>query len=148
MNCTKGEAKRLFVPHDLGERSWGDLDFFGWRDPRAPGRAYLATELDGRLVALALPLRRFLADTAQHVLDVHHDPHRRRLADGRREGGQSRAARQLGGCLHMQRPRLPAVRAGEKDAGVGGRLHESLTLEEKIQRTTTNLAAFIAKVTE
>lgn len=42
----------------------------------------------------------------------------------------------------------PLYVRGEKDAGVGGRLHESLTLEEKIQRTTTNLAAFIAKVTE
>jgi hypothetical protein len=36
---------------------------------------------------------------------------------------------------------------GRKDAGVGARLPESLTLEEKIQRTVANLAAFIAKVT-
>lgn len=36
---------------------------------------------------------------------------------------------------------------GRKDAGIGARLHESLTLEEKVQRTVANLAAFIAKVT-
>ena len=36
---------------------------------------------------------------------------------------------------------------GKKDAGVGARIHESLTLEEKIQRTAENIAAFIAKVT-
>ncbi len=36
---------------------------------------------------------------------------------------------------------------GKKDAGVGGRLRESLTLEEQIDRTMTNLAAFIARVT-
>ncbi|MCW2874142.1 FBP domain-containing protein [Actinacidiphila oryziradicis] len=53
-NCTKGEAKRLTVPRDLAERPWDDLDFLGWRDPQAPGRTYLATELDGRPVALAL----------------------------------------------------------------------------------------------
>ncbi len=35
---------------------------------------------------------------------------------------------------------------GKKDAGVGARLPESLTLEEKIQRTVRNLTAFIAKV--
>lgn len=54
VNCTKGEAKRLSVPRDLAERPWDDLDFLGWRDPQAPDRAYLAIELDGRPVALAL----------------------------------------------------------------------------------------------
>lgn len=36
---------------------------------------------------------------------------------------------------------------GKKDAGIGARLNESLTLEEQIQRTVGNLAAFIARVT-
>jgi hypothetical protein len=36
---------------------------------------------------------------------------------------------------------------GKKDAGVGARLHETITLEEKIQRTVTNISAFVAKVT-
>lgn len=35
---------------------------------------------------------------------------------------------------------------GKKDAGVGARLHESLTLEQKIERTMANLDAFVAKV--
>jgi hypothetical protein len=39
----------------------------------------------------------------------------------------------------------PLYVRGKKDAGA--RLHETLTLEEKIQRTVANLAAFIAKVT-
>ena len=36
---------------------------------------------------------------------------------------------------------------GKKDAGIGARLHETITLEEKIERTVANLAAFVAKVT-
>jgi hypothetical protein len=36
---------------------------------------------------------------------------------------------------------------GKKDAGAGARLHETLTVEEKIRRTVTNLAAFVTKVT-
>lgn len=36
---------------------------------------------------------------------------------------------------------------GKKDPGAGARLQESLTLEEKIQRTMANVAAFIATVT-
>ncbi len=47
VNCTKGAAKRLPVPRDLTERPWDDLDLLGRRDPQAPDRAYLATELDG-----------------------------------------------------------------------------------------------------
>ncbi|MGW5254367.1 FBP domain-containing protein [Streptomyces sp. NPDC004012] len=52
VNCTKGEARRLSIPHDLAERPWDDLDFLGWRDPHAPQPAYLATGLDGRPTAL------------------------------------------------------------------------------------------------
>ncbi|MFD0206685.1 MULTISPECIES: FBP domain-containing protein [Saccharothrix] len=37
---------------------------------------------------------------------------------------------------------------GKKDAGPGSRLHESLTLEEKTERTTAKLGAFIARVLE
>ncbi|MFG2629821.1 FBP domain-containing protein [Streptomyces sp. NPDC048473] len=54
VNCTKGEAKRLTVPRDLAEQCWGDLDFLGWRDPQAPDRAYLVTELDGSPVGVQL----------------------------------------------------------------------------------------------
>jgi hypothetical protein len=36
---------------------------------------------------------------------------------------------------------------GKKDAGPGARLHETLTVDEKIRRTVTNVAAFVAKVT-
>jgi hypothetical protein len=35
---------------------------------------------------------------------------------------------------------------GKRDAGVGARLHETITLEEKIRRTVANVAAFVAKV--
>ncbi|MFF2198578.1 FBP domain-containing protein, partial [Streptomyces sp. NPDC058157] len=35
VNCTKGEAKRLTVPHDLADRPWEHLDYLGWRDPQS-----------------------------------------------------------------------------------------------------------------
>lgn len=41
----------------------------------------------------------------------------------------------------------PLYLRGKKDAGVGARLHETLTMEQKIERTVGNLASFIAKVT-
>ncbi len=36
---------------------------------------------------------------------------------------------------------------GKKDLGTGAQLHKTLTLEQKIERTVENLAAFIARVT-
>lgn len=36
---------------------------------------------------------------------------------------------------------------GKKDTGIGARIHEAITLEEKIQRTVRNLAAFVTNVT-
>jgi FBP C-terminal treble-clef zinc-finger len=78
---------------------------------------------------------------------MHDHPHRRRLTHGRREGRQGRAAGQLRGRYLCSDLACPLYVRGKKDAGAGARLHETLTLGEKIQRTVANLAAFIAKVT-
>ncbi|MGY4906664.1 FBP domain-containing protein [Streptomyces sp. 900116325] len=149
VNCTKGEAKRLSVPRDLAERPWGDLDFFGWRDPQAPDRAYLAIELDGRLVALALrcssaaswQMRRSMCSmcVTTHTGGVS-------LMVAAKAGRAGRQGNSVGAYICSDLACSLYVR-GKKDAGVGARLHESLTLEEKIQRTVVNLAGFIAKVT-
>ncbi len=82
VNCTKGESKRLSVPRDLAERPWADLDYLGWRDPQAPDRAYLVTELDGHRTALTLrcPAPGTRQTAARHVLDLPDHPHHRRSA--------------------------------------------------------------------
>lgn len=149
LNCTKGEAKRLSVPRDLAERPWDDLDFLGWRDPQAPDRAYLATELDGRPVALALrcpsggswQLRRSMCSICMttHTGGVS-------LMVAAKAGKAGQQGNSVGAYLCSDLACSLYVR-GKKDAGVGARLPESLTVEEKIQRTVTNLTAFIAKVT-
>jgi hypothetical protein len=54
VNCTKGEATRMHVPHDLDSRPWGELDYFGWRDPQSPARGYLVADLDGQLQGITL----------------------------------------------------------------------------------------------
>ncbi|MCU1420346.1 FBP domain-containing protein [Mycetocola sp.] len=38
VNCSTGEATRLFVPSGLAFAPWDELDYFGWGDPNAPGR--------------------------------------------------------------------------------------------------------------
>ncbi|MER6205527.1 FBP domain-containing protein [Streptomyces sp. NPDC001642] len=148
VNCTKGEAKRLTVPRDLDERPWGDLDFLGWRDPQAPDRAYLVIELDGCPTALALrspgssswQTRRSMCSMCMttHTGGVS-------LMTAPKAGKAGQQGNSVGAYICTDLACSLYVR-GKKDAGVGARLPESLTLEEKIQRTVTNLTAFIAKV--
>ncbi|WP_460350325.1 FBP domain-containing protein [Actinoallomurus acanthiterrae] len=149
VNCTKGEAKRLPVPRDLAERPWDDLDFLGWRDPQAPDRAYFATEVDGRLVAFALRcpspaswrMRRSMCSLCMttHTGGVS-------LMVARKAGKAGQQGNSVGAYICSDLA-CPLYVRGKKDAGPGARLHESLTLEEQIERTVVNLSAFIAKVT-
>ena len=149
VNCTKGEAKRLSVPRDLADRPWEDLDYLGWRDPQALARAYLVTELDGRPRALALrcpspgpgQLRRGMCSMC---LTTHTGGVSLMVAAKAGKAGQQ--GNSVGAYICDDLACSLYVR-GRKDVGAGGRLVESLTLEEKIQRTVANVAAFVAKVT-
>ncbi|KJY33876.1 MULTISPECIES: FBP domain-containing protein [unclassified Streptomyces] len=147
VNCTKGEASRLNVPRDLAEQPWDDLDFLGWRDPQAPDRAYLAAVIDGRPVAVALrssgaaswQARRSLCSlcVTTHTGGVS-------LLVAARAGKAGKQGNSVGAYMCADLACSLYVR-GKKE--VGTKLHESLTLEEKIERTVANLAAFVAKVT-
>ncbi|MET7692862.1 FBP domain-containing protein [Streptomyces sp. NPDC005483] len=149
VNCTKGAAKRLSVPRDLADRPWEDLDFLGWRDPQAPDRAYLVTVLDGRPTALAL--RGSAAGSGQArrsmcsmCLTTHSGGVSLMVAP--RAGRAGQQGNSVGAYMCDDLACSLYVR-GKRDAGAGARLHETLTLDEKIRRTVTNLAAFVAKVT-
>ncbi|MFF3951017.1 FBP domain-containing protein [Streptomyces sp. NPDC001902] len=149
VNCTKGEAKRLFVPRDLTEQPWDDLDFLGWRDPQAPDRSYLAIELDGRTVALALRTSgpaswQARLSMCSMCLTTHSGGVSLMVAAKAGKAGQQGNTVGAYMCSDLA---CPLYVRGMKDEGVGARLHETLTLEEKIRRTVANLAAFIAKVT-
>ncbi|RPE38036.1 treble-clef zinc-finger protein [Streptomyces sp. Ag109_O5-1] len=149
VNCTKGAAKRLTIPHDLDERPWDDLDYFGWRDPQAPDRAYLVTERDGhaRAVALRCPsasswqTRRSMCSIC---LTTHTGGVSLMVAAKAGKAGQQ--GNSVGAYLCSDLACSLYVR-GKRDAGMGGRMPESLTLEEKIRRTVKNLDAFLDKVT-
>lgn len=149
VNCTKGDAKRLSVPRDLSEQPWDDLDFLGWRDPQAPDRAYLVTELDGRLQGLALRRSASAAwQTRRSICSLCVTTHSGgvSLLVAPKAGPAGRQGNSVGAYICSDLACSLYVR-GKRETGAGTGFHESLTLEEKIQRTTANLAAFIAKVT-
>ncbi|MFF7277158.1 FBP domain-containing protein [Streptomyces griseorubiginosus] len=148
VNCTKGEAKRLSVPRDLADRPWEDLDYLGWRDPQAPDRAYLVTVLDGRPKAVHLRAgTRGFSQTRKSMCSMCLTTHTGgvSLMVAPKAGKAGQQGNSVGAYICDDLACSLYVR-GKRDAGAGARLHETLTLEEKVQRTVTNLAAFVAKV--
>ncbi|MGW0581756.1 FBP domain-containing protein [Streptomyces sp. NPDC002920] len=151
VNCTKGEARRLSVPRDLAELPWDDLDYLGWRDPQAPDRAYLVAELDdGGPKALVLrgPGSAAVGQTRRSMCSMCLTTHSGgvSLMVAPKAGRAGQQGNSVGAYLCSDLACSLYLR-GKRDAGVGARLHETITLEEKIRRTVTNLAAFVAKVT-
>jgi FBP C-terminal treble-clef zinc-finger len=146
VNCSKGEAKRLTVPRDLGERPWDDLDFLGWRDPGAPDRSYLVTERDGRLVGVALRFqtsqRGFLHRSMCSLCLTTHPGGGVTLMTARKAGPAGREGNSVGVYMCTDLACSLYVR-GKKVPESGTRFEESLTTAEQIARTTGNLSAFI-----
>jgi hypothetical protein len=161
VNCTKGEAKRLNLPPDLATLPWDDLDFLGWRDPAAPQRAYLATEVGEPLVGGALAGRALVGGALVGVvLRVAPQTGRVRrsmcslcltthtgdgvsLMTARKAGPDGRLGNSVGLYICTDLACSLYIR-GKKSAG--RRLDETITLAAKIERTTTRLAAFLQTV--
>lgn len=150
VNCGKGAAKRLFVPRDLADLPWDDLDFLGWRDPQAPDRAALVAELEGGPVGVVL--RSSGANSWQNrrsmcSLCVTTHTGGVSLMVAPRAGKSGQQGNSVGAYMCSDLACSLYVR-GLRDAGAGARLHETLPLEERIRRTVSHVAGFIARVTE
>lgn len=149
INCSKGEAKRLAIPRDLGERPWGDLDFLGWRDPGAPDRSYLVTERSGELVGVTLRFpsvkRGFLHRSMCTLCLTTHPGSGVSLMTARKAGAAGREGNSVGLYMCTDLACSLYVR-GKKAPESGGRFEETLTQEEQIARTVGNLSSFLDKL--
>ncbi|MFD5826897.1 FBP domain-containing protein [Lentzea sp. NPDC060358] len=148
VNSTKGEAKRMHVPRDLGERRWDDLDFLGWRDPAAPDRSYLVIELDGELVGIALR-RATKAGLARKTMCswclTTHQGDGVSLMTARKAGKSGQLGNSVGAyvCADLD---CSLYLRGKKSAGPGSRFKESITLDEQSERLLTGVRAFLGRV--
>jgi hypothetical protein len=148
VNCSKGEAKRLSVPRDLASRPWADLDYLGWRDPQALGKAYLTVVIDGRPSGLVLrcpspgpaQARRSMCSMCltTPVAGVA-------LMVAPMAGAAGRQGNTVGTYICGDLACSLYVR-GKKDPGPGGRLPESISVEERADRLVRNVTAFVKKI--
>lgn len=150
VNCSKGEAQRAHVPRDLAERRWADLDFLGWRDPGAPDRAYLVAPHAGQVAAVSLRVAEQRGRAFQHrgmcsLCLTTHPGSGVSLMTGRRAGKAGRNGDSVGVYLCSDLACSLYIR-GLKKPGAGGRLDETLTVEEQVARLDGKLSAFLARL--
>ncbi|MDX8055368.1 FBP domain-containing protein [Lentzea sp. BCCO 10_0798] len=148
VNSTKGEAKRMHVPRDLGERPWDDLDFLGWTDPAAPDRSYLVIELNGRLTGIALR-RAAQAGRARKTMCAWclttHSGDGVSLMSARKAGKPGQLGNSVGVYVCADLACSLYLR-GKKSAGPGSRFHESITLDDQVERMMSGISAFLDRV--
>lgn len=151
VNCTRGEASRLPVPRDLADRPWADLDYVGWHDRSAPDRAYLVAERDGRTVGVALRIaqqkRGLLHRSMCSLCLTTHPGNGVSLMTARKAGAAGRQGNSVGMYLCTDLACSLYVR-GKKVPHTGGRLDETLSVDEQVARMTAKLDAFLDKVLE
>jgi hypothetical protein len=150
VNCSKGEAGRINLPRELARLPWQDLDFLGWRDPKAPDRGYLVAEHRDRLVGLSMRaptgVRRSLVKTTVCSLCVTAHPGSGvSLFAAAKAGASGRQGNSVGTyiCADLA---CPLYVRGKKVSDLGARFEESLSLEEQIARTLGNLEQFLDQV--
>ena len=148
-NCTQGEAKRIPMPRDLADIPWPDLDFLGWRDPGAPDRAYLVAPGDGdALVGVTLRIatqqRGFLHRNMCSLCLTTHPGNGVSLMTGRRAGEAGRKGDSVGSYICSDLACSLYVR-GLRTPDAGGP-RETLSVDEKVERTRGKLDAFLARI--
>jgi FBP C-terminal treble-clef zinc-finger len=151
VNCSKGEATRIRLPRDFAATPWADLDFLGWTDPAAPLRALLVVPgADGpRGVLLRRPEARRATAMRSSMCQVCLTSHAASGvalfvaplggAAGRRGNSVGEyICADLACSLYLRGKRQPKLRLIRHE--------ETLTLEERIARAMTNLAAFTDRI--
>lgn len=150
VNCSKGEARRLTLPAGFAETPWSDLDFLGWRDPKAPERGYVVTWRDGEPVGIALRastgVRKSLFKSS--ICSVCVTPQSGSgitLLVAPKAGAAGRQGNSVGLYVCADLACSLYVR-GKKTSAAARRLEESLTLAEQNARTVRNLHGFLDQV--
>ncbi|MFN8189956.1 MAG: FBP domain-containing protein [Nocardioidaceae bacterium] len=146
VNLTKGEAKRLRLPRDLTDSPWEDLDYVGWRDPQSPGRGYLVAPIgDGHVgVALRAPSAGVGGRPSICSLCLTLRSGGVSLMVAPRAGKAGQQGHTVGTTICSDLACSLYVR-GKLQTGTPG-MHETLTVEQRVERLVGNLEVFVARV--
>jgi hypothetical protein len=148
VNCSKGEARRLNLPAKLADVDWADLDFLGWRDPKAPANAYLVLPRDGRHVGLAMraatPHSSQLKSSLCALCQTAHAAADVSLFTARRIGNAGKLGNSVGTYICADLGCSLYLRGKRRSSTPGARMTSSL--DEGVARTMASLNKFVDEV--
>lgn len=49
INCSKGAAQRINIPHEVAQAAWDRLIFLSWIDPKSPRTGYVVAKTENGL---------------------------------------------------------------------------------------------------
>ncbi|MYW97169.1 FBP domain-containing protein [Amycolatopsis rubida] len=147
INCSRGEAKSVTLPAEV---PWEKRDFLGWRDVKAPGRAYLVVSHGDELIGLSLraappPKSRLRSNICAFCTTTHP------LADitlftARLAGKAGRDGNTVGTYLCSDLA-CSAYLRGELRPAVP-QPKETISQEEAVERMNEKISRFVARVLE
>lgn len=149
VNCSKGEARRLSLPAKLADVDWADLDFLGWRDPKAPANAYLVLPRDGKVVGLAMraaaPHASQLKSSLCALCQTTHAAADVSLFAARRIGAAGKLGNTVGTYICADLACSLYIRGKRKpSATMSARV--TSTVDEEVVRTMASLNKFVDEV--
>lgn len=148
VNCSKGEARRLSMPGRLDEVGWADLDFLGWRDPKAPANAYLVLPRYGEVVGLAMraaaPHKSQLKRSLCALCQTTHAAADVSLFAARRIGQAGKLGNTVGTYICADLACSLYIRGKRKPSTPTPRV--SSTVDEEVARTMASLNKFVDEV--
>lgn len=149
VNCPKGETRRMTWPPTMPLLPWEDMDFLGWVDPKAPGRAYLVIDFGERPIGIALRLPNggpkadfFKSMTCSFCLTVH-PAGGVRLFSAPKPGKAGRQGDTVGlyVCADLA---CPLYARGKRESSLI-QPAETIGREERIQRLRLNVDRFVTR---
>ncbi|WP_406640107.1 FBP domain-containing protein [Amycolatopsis sp. WGS_07] len=147
VNCSRGEAKSVTLPSDI---SWEKRDFLGWRDVKAPGRAYLVVPHGDEVIGLSLraapPLKSRSRSNMCAFCSTTHPVADITLFTARLAGKPGRDGNTVGTYLCSDLECSAYLRGDLRPAVPQPK--ESLSEEERVERMGEKIGRFVARVLE
>lgn len=150
VNCSKGVAQRLNVPKDLAETDWDSEIFLGWIDPKAPQSAYIVVESDAGLRGIVLQQNaqnsRGGAQMCQLCMTLHPGSGVSMFSIQRSKGKKDHY--NTVGTYICADLRCTDYTWGRKKPGGVRQMEETLTPEERAERTRRNATGLVDRIAE
>ena len=147
-NCSRGEAQRAALP-TLADQPWGDLDYLGWVDPKAPQAGFLVTQSTTHgLVGVVLRRNTSAGGRRARMCSLCTTVHSGQgvsLMVARRAGRRGRDGNTVGLdiCAELN---CSLYARGLLAAPAMSTAHETLSVEARVARLRGNLDGFVERV--